>query len=228
MDRLKVGFIHTTPATISMVETGMVKYLPGVEYLHIYDSRVKVDNFASPIGTTPKCNLLRYAEFGSKLEQAGCGVIVSCCSLMPRATAYAKIVINVPFIQLDSVILDMVAANYLQIGVIKTTEYVVPYVTEELETRATKLKKNINLIFSGDSEALTLFNNGDYESHDKIVINEMRKFEKIGVDCILMSQIPFALMENKIHALPWSIPVLYAGEPAYKHISRLLTRGNEI
>ena len=202
----------------------MAKYLPGVEYLHIYDGRAKVDNFASPIGVTPKCNLLRYAEFGAKLERAGCSIIVSCCSLMPRATAFARTVTNVPFIQLDSVILDTAVTNHSRIGVIRTTEYVVPYITEGLKSRAAVLGKNVGLVFAGDAEALELFNSGDYETHDRIVLEDMKKLEKKGVDCILMGQIPFALMENKIKALSWTIPVLYAGESAFHYISEILNK----
>lgn len=217
-----VGFIHTTPATISLSEAGMRKYLPDFEYLHIYDGRVKADNFAAPIGVTPKCNLLRYAEFGTKLENAGCSVIVSCCSLMPRATAFGETVTNVPFIQLDSIILDRAVADFTRIGVIRTTENVVPYVKEGLESRAETLGKKIDFVFAGNTKALNLFNAGDYETHDRIVLNDMKELEKKGVDCILMGQIPFALMEDKIKAQSWSIPVLFAGEPAFQYIAKLL------
>jgi aspartate/glutamate racemase len=119
-----------------MVEVFMKAYLPAVEYIHIYDGNVKLANFASPIGVTPKVNLLKYAVFADELERAGCGVIVSCCSLMPRAVAYASAVVDVPFIQLDAVIMDEAAANYSRIGIINTTAYSVPYIREGLVTRA--------------------------------------------------------------------------------------------
>ena len=75
INRKKVGFVHTTPATIGMVEVFMKAYLPVVEYIHIYDGNVKLANFASPIGVTPKVNLLKYAMFADELERAGCAVI---------------------------------------------------------------------------------------------------------------------------------------------------------
>ncbi len=59
----RVGFIHTTPTTIDMVERYMKECLPGTEYVHLYDGNVKIDNFRSPIGLTPKSNLLRFAVF---------------------------------------------------------------------------------------------------------------------------------------------------------------------
>jgi hypothetical protein len=89
-----------------MAETFMKAYLPGVEYIHIYDGNVKLANFASPIGLTPTINLLRYAVFADELERAGC---VWCrCSLMPRAVY--SVVVDVPF-AMDAVILDEAAAN---------------------------------------------------------------------------------------------------------------------
>jgi aspartate/glutamate racemase len=226
MSTKKVGFVHTTPATIGMADFFMRAYLPGVELIHMYDGNVKFANFASPIGITPKINLLRYAMFADELERAGCGVIVSCCSLMPRAVAYAAAVVDVPFIQLDAVILDEAAANYRRIGVINTTPYSVPYLLEGLVTRAESQGKKLELLFS-DKEterALGLFNAGDLDAHDNVVLQQMRRMERAGVDCMLMGQIPFAMMEGKIRAQSWSVPVLYAGEAAFRHVARLLQR----
>ncbi|MEW6670636.1 MAG: aspartate/glutamate racemase family protein [Thermodesulfobacteriota bacterium] len=224
MSTKKVGFVHTTPATIGMAEGFMKAYLPGVEYIHMYDGNVKLTNFASPIGVTPKKNLLKYAMFADALERAGCQVIVSCCSLMPRATAYAASVVDVPFIQLDAVILDDAAANYSRIGVINTTPFTVPYIREGLETRAEKQGKKLELLFSGPEteRALVLFNAGDFDAHDDVVLHQMRRMERAGVDCILMGQIPFAMMEGKIKAQSWSVPVLYAGKAAFEHVASLL------
>ena len=226
MSMKRVGFVHTTPATIGMAEVFMKAYLPGIEYIHVYDGNVKLANFASPIGVTPKTNLLRYAFIADELERAGCGVIVSCCSLMPRAVAYASAVVDVPFIQLDAVILDEAAAKYSRIGVINTTPYSVPYIREGLVTRAERWGKKLELLFS-DKEAeraLSLFNAGDFDAHDDVVLQQMRRMERANVDCILMGQIPFAMMEEKIQAQPWSVPVLYAGEAAFGHVATLLQR----
>jgi len=219
---VKVGFIHTTPATIGQVEKGMKSFLPGREWIHIYDGNVKMDNFKSPIGVTPKSNLLRYAVFADQLEKAGCGVVVSCCSLMPRAVAYAKEVVSVPFIQLDAVILDKVVNKYSRIGVINTTAYVVPYVEEGLKTRAAKLGKKIELVFSNNLTALELFNAGEFEKHDNIVIEDIKKLDQKGLDCILMGQIPFGLMDEKLQKLTLKTPLFYVDRDAFQRIKELL------
>lgn len=226
MSTKKVGFVHTTPATIGMVDASMKAYLPGVEFIHIYDGNVKLANFSSPIGVTPKINLLRYAEFAYDLEQAGCRVIVSCCSLMPRAVAFASEVVNVLFIQLDAVILDEAAANYSRIGVIHTTPYSVPYIREGLLLRAERQGRKLELIFS-DKEterALDFFNAGDFDTHDDVVLQQMRRMEQAGMECLLMGQIPLAMMEEKIKAQSWSVPVLCPGESAFRHVATLLHR----
>lgn len=218
----KVGFLHTTPATIGMVEKCMNLYLPGTELIHIYDGNVKIDNFKSPIGVTPKSNLLRYAVFADQLERAGCGIIVSCCSLMPRAVAFAKEVVSVPFIQLDAVVLDLTVEHYTRIGVINTTAYVVPYVEEGLKTRAARLNREIEIVFSNNNTALDLFNAGQFEKHDDIVIRDIQKLDEKGLDCILMGQIPFGLMDEKLKRLSLKAVLLYAGEAAFRHVAALL------
>lgn len=218
----KVGFIHTTPATIAMAEKYMKLYLPGVKFVHIYDGNMKIDNFSSPVNNTPKINMLRYANYAHELEMAGCNVIVSCCSLMPRATAYARQVVNIPFIQLDEVILNEAAEKYTRIGVINTTEYVVPYVEEQLKEKAKRLNKEVEIEFSNNITALELFNRGEFEKYDNIVIEDMKKLDDMGVDCILMGQIPFAMMEDKIKEQSFRAPVLYAGYKAFKRLEELL------
>ena len=218
----KVGFIHTTPPTIGMVERYMKECLPGAECVHLYDGNVKIDNFRSPIGQTPKRNLLRFAVFADQLEQSGCDLIVSCCSLMPRATAFAAQAVSVPFIQLDAVILDRAAAQFRRIGVINTTPYTVPYVEEGLRERAARLGKQIQLEFSNTESALELFNAGKFEEHDRVVLRDVLRLAEQGVDCVLMGQIPFGLMDRKLQGLGLRVPVLYAGREAFERVRDLL------
>jgi aspartate/glutamate racemase len=218
----KVGFLHTTPPTIGMVERYMKECLPGTAYVHLYDGNVKIDNFRSPIGQTPRRNLLRFAVFADQLEQAGCDLIVSCCSLMPRATAFAAQVVSVPFIQLDAAILDRAAAQFQRIGVINTTPYTVPYVEEGLRERAARLGKQIQLEFSNTESALELFNAGQLEEHDRLVLRDVLRLAERGMDCVLMGQIPFGLMDQKLESLGLKVPVLYAGREAFQRVRELL------
>jgi Asp/Glu/hydantoin racemase len=141
---------------------------------------------------------------------------------MPRAVAYAKEVVSVPFIQLDAVILDKAVEQFTQIGVINTTEYVVPYLEEGLQTRASRMNKKIKITFSNNLTALELFNSGEYEKYDEIVMRDIRKLDETGVDCILMGQIPFAMMEDKLKKLSLKSSLLYAGYDSFKRIEELL------
>ena len=216
------GFIHTTPATIAMAESFMSKYAPDIGIVHIYNGLVKRDNFASPVGVTPERNIERYESYALELYEAGCDVIVSCCSLMRRATASAAGKVEVPCIQLDAVVLDAAADGYTKIGVINTTEYVVPYVMEHLSGRAQVTGRKQDVAFSNTLGVLELFNAGDFENHDRIVLEEIGKLAARGVDCVLMGQIPLGIMEEKIKAAKFNIPVLLAGEAAFRHIAELL------
>ncbi len=149
---------------------------------------------------------------------------MSCCSLMPRATAFAGQVVSVPFIQLDAVILDRAAAQFRRIGVINTTPYTVPYVEEGLRERAARLGKQLQLEFSNTASALELFNAGKFEEHDRIVLHDVRKLSEQGVDCVLMGQIPFGLMDQKLQGLGLRVPVLYAGREAFQRVRDLLEK----
>jgi hypothetical protein len=198
-----------------MVERYMKECLPGTAYVHLYDGNVKIDNFRSPIGRTPKANLLRFAVFADQLERAGCDLIFL---LQPdaRATVFAAQVVSVPFIQLDAVILDRRGA-FQRIGVINT-----PY--GSYGGRAASgppAGRQIQLEFSAQS-ALELFK-PEFEARPDRPARRGRLSEQ-GVDCVLMGQIPFGLMDRKLQDLGLRVPVLYAGREAFQHLRGLLEK----
>jgi Asp/Glu/hydantoin racemase len=223
MSDAKIGFLHTTPATIGMVERFMKSRLTGIAYLHIYDGNVKAANFSSPAGVMPKSNLLRWANFAEELRRSGCDIVVSCCSLMPRATEFAGQAVDIPCLQLDGFLLDRAVQRHSAIGVITTTEYTVPVVKQGLENRALAAGKHISIVFAGDNRALQLFNAGDFTAHDEIVLREVSKLAAMDVDCVLMGQIPFGIIEDKLKALDLAIPIYCAGAEAFDRLGALLT-----
>lgn len=227
MSDAKIGFLHTTPSTIGMVEGFMKARLPGAAIMHMYDGNVKAANFISPVGVTPKINLLRWANFAEQLQRSGCDIVVSCCSLMPRATAFARQVVDIPCVQLDAYLLDRAVEKYSRIGVITTTDYTAPLVKEGLEARALAAGKQISLRFGGDKSALDLFNAGEFDKHDEIVLRDVERLAASGVDCVLMGQIPFGLLEEKLKALDLEIPVLCAGAEAFDRLGMLLAGRDE-
>ncbi|MBN2051702.1 MAG: hypothetical protein JW760_14725 [Spirochaetales bacterium] len=221
-EELYVGFIHTTPPTIGMVDYFVKQYLPEVVPVHMYNGYVKIENFKFPPGVTPSGNMLRWANFGKELERAGCLVIVSCCSLMPRATEYAARVVSVPFVQLDGIVLDTVIKNYKKVGIINTTPYSVPHIKEEVKRREEKFRKKVVCEFSNTYGALDLFNQGRFDEHDAMVIGDMRRLEKKGQDCILMGQIPFGLMDEQLKNLSLSIPLHYVNAGTFLYLKKLI------
>lgn len=215
------GFVHTTPPTIGMVDRFMKLVMPEILVVHMYDGMVKIENFQNPVGQTPKRNMRKYVAFAEELERAGCDLIAGCCSLMPRAVAYAAKAVDVPFVQLDAPILKE-ASVYGRIGAVITTPYTVPYITEQLESFAALQGRKPDILFSNTNEALKLFNAGDFTGHDEMIIKDMHVLEQKGVDCILMGQIPMGMMEERIAQETFRVPVLVPGMAAFVHLSGLL------
>jgi hypothetical protein len=54
------------------------------------------------------------------------------------------------------------------------------------------------------------------------VIKDIQKLDEKGLDCILMGQIPFGLMDEKLKKLSLKTPLLYVGEAAFRHVAALL------
>lgn len=218
----KVGFLHTTPATIDMVETGMRAHVPDVECVHLYDSRIRADNFRAPPGEMPGKNMVRYLHYAHELEHDGCLVIVSCCSLMARATAFAQQAVSIPCMQLDEVMMEKAVKEHARIGIICTTEHTVPCVRERLAQKASMMGKRIELIFSVNTTAFRYFQEGKKEAHDSLLVEEMHAMEKNNVDCIVLGQIPLALAEPAFRTEKWKVPLYYVNAEAFSHVAELM------
>jgi len=223
-DRPRIGFLHTVPATIAMVEAGMKSWLPGMKWLHIYDGRAREANFASPIGVTPRANLRLWSSLAWQLRDAGCGAVASCCSLMDEATEYGARALDLPFVQLDAVVLDRAVEGFRRIGVLTTTPYTVPHVRRGLEERADKAGKEIELVFGGDPTALEFFASGEIERHDELVREGVRALVAEEVDCVLLGQIPLAPLGPRLEAMGLGVPLLWAGKEAFESLGAKAAR----
>ncbi|MCL2569521.1 MAG: hypothetical protein FWE12_08895 [Oscillospiraceae bacterium] len=215
----KIGFLHTTPKTIPMVDDLLARYMPDARTFNFLDDAVKIANFDAPIGETPKENLLRWAKYARYLEQQGCSAVLSCCSLMPQATEYAKQVLNVPMVQMDAPAVDK-AIEHKRIGVIGTVERASFYLKGEIERKTALLGKTVELDYRINADAWGYFSRNEIEAHDEIVLADIKKMDDSDVDCILLAQIPLGLLEDRALAMGLKKPLYCAGKLSFDWVKQ--------
>lgn len=221
-NQLRIGFLHTTPKSISMVDSLTAEYLPGARAVNFLDDVVKLYNFSAPIGKTPRENCLRFANYAKYLEQEGCSMIVSCCSLMPVATEYAQKVLSIPIIQMDAPALDKAVETSARIGIIGTVDRAVPFMKNQIEQKAQILGKKIEIDYSLNSKAFEYFSKNDMDTHDQLVLDDIKKMDDKNVDCILFAQVPLGLLEDRALALGLRKPLYCAGRQTFEWIKSTL------
>jgi Asp/Glu/hydantoin racemase len=225
-DKPTIGFLHTFPFTISMVESFMKQCLPGVSgFHHILDTLMKRDNNIISPGITPKANIIRYAHYAKNLETSGCDLIFSCCSLMRQAVDYCKAILDIPIYQLDEFAIRAAVEAGPKIAVIAANFRVVPHIEKAIAGWANILHKKALPIIKVNDDAYKAMNRDDMPIHDKLLLKNIS--EVTGeADCILLGQINLASLENQIAAMNLDKPVFCAGKQTFNHIKTLLSKNN--
>ena len=219
---LRIGFMHTTPATVKMANYFTMKCLSGVRAVNVLDDTLKINNFAANPGETPKENLLKYATYAKMLQDAGCRVIISCCSLMPNATRYAAQTVSVPVIQMDGHIMDRTVSEHENIVVYCNVERAMLFARKEMESRIEKSGRNVRFAMEYGKDSFQYFNDAQMDLHDRMVLDDLLELDKRGYDCIMTGQIPMGLLEDRIKELNLKTSCYCTGSMSFEYIKSLL------
>ena len=219
---IRIGFMHTTPATVKMANYFTAKCLPGARAVNVQDDVLKINNYSSDPGVTPRENLLKFAGYAKMLQDAGCRVIVSCCSLMPDASRYAAQTVSVPVIQMDGYVMDHAVSKYNNIAVYCNAERTLPFAKKEMEARIAAAGRNVKFEIVHGKDSFQYFNDTQMDLHDRKVLDDLLSLDEKGYDCIMMGQIPMGLLEERIRELKLKTPCFCAGSMSFEYIKSLL------
>ena len=218
----QLGLLHATHRTAVMAKTFTDRIFPGMVCRHIVDELIAKDNFDSEIGVLPKKNFLKYAFYSKMLEEAGCEAIVSCCTFMTEALEYAQKVVGIPCFSLEDPVIKQ-AAHYDRVGLVYTTEYLLPYTKRALYNEAARIGRKVELIDVLDKNIYQYFYLEEFDKHNQMMIEQMRKLEE-KVDCLILAQGPHSIMEDDVKDAGFKIPVFCPGTATFNMVKEEINK----
>jgi len=211
-----LGVVHVG-AWVAEVSTALAKeIMPEVTVLHITDDTIQwaVNDAMAAKGIAqehiPPFNYLRVANYCRYLQDIGADAILFGCSTMNRAAEYAQPLIDVPIIPVDRPMMDKAVQLGARIGLLATLDTTVPSSLRQLRNAAARAGQEIEIVEIFSGEAFTALRAGDRARHDDLLVEAIRAHQN-EVDVIAMAQISMSLLETRVAAEGFGIPVLNSG-----------------
>ena len=162
--KAKVGIIHTTPATISSLETLAESILPEVERIHILDDSILKDMIAGRSTEDVKKRWMTYAEI---LKEQGADAVLSACSTVGEIAEEADRNLGIPVYRIDEAMAVQAVERGSRISVIATLPSTLGPTARLIARKAEEAGKRVEMESVLADGAYALLMKGNRPEHDE-------------------------------------------------------------
>lgn len=184
-----LGLIYTAPAIVDSVNKLISETMPDVRKINITD-----DTILKFIGMTGKLTpgvyniVLNYVRAA---EQEGADAVLVTCSSISPCVDVVRFLVSIPVMKIDDPMTDLAINTGSKIGVVATLKSTLEPTKNLLIRKATTKGKTISIkeqLCQGAFEALS---KRDEATHDKLVLDGIRKIAS-DVELIILAQASMA------------------------------------
>lgn len=210
-----LGVIHASHITIAAMQPYIQKYIPEVSVMHLCDDTIQRDNLSAPVGTIPKVNYLKFAQYAHNLEEAHVDLILLACSTFNYAAELGRPMVNTPIMQIDRAMMEKAVQTGRKIGLLATLPTTVPSSERLLDIVAKEQGKSIERKTVLCSEAFQQYSAGNIQKHNEILLDAIDSLSR-EVDCIVMAQLSMSALAPELKET--RVPVYNSGETCFEGI----------
>ena len=214
-----LGIIHATHISIAPASQYAQEFIPEVEIMHVCDDTIQRDNLKAPVGTIPKHNFYKFAQYAHNLEEAGCDMILLACSTFNRAAELAAPMINIPVLQIDRTMMELAVGCGSRVGMLATLPTTIPASERLLQKAAADAGKEITCKTILLSEAFQELLKGNVERHNEMLIEAVNTLSD-EVDSIVLAQLSMSALAPYLKDT--KVPVFNSGATAFPRIRQML------
>lgn len=214
-----LGIIHASHITIAAMKPYLETILPEVTVMHLCDDTIQRDNLSAEVGTIPKVNYCKFAQYAHNLEEAGVDLILLACSTFNYAAELARPMIDTPIAQIDRPMMELAVQTGTRIGMLATLPTTVPSSERLLQIAADEAGKTIHCQTLLCSEAFAAYSKGDIDTHNRILLEAIDKLSG-EVDCIVMAQLSMSALAPFLKDT--KVPIYNSGETGFARVRQLL------
>jgi aspartate/glutamate racemase len=195
------------------------RFIPDVEVMHLCDDTIQRDNLAAPVGTIPKHNYFRFAQYAHNMQESGVELILLACSTFNYAAELARPMIDIPILQIDRPMMELAVMQGKRVGLLATLPSTLPSSERLLRIVAAEKNRPVEITTVLRPEAFEAVSKGDTETHNRILLEEIEKLSG-KVDSIVMAQLSMSALAP--HLGKTAVPVYNSGTTGFGYIREKL------
>lgn len=216
-----LGIIHASHITIDAMKPYIEKYLDGITIMHLCDDTIQRDNLSAKVGTIPKVNYYKFAQYAHNLEEAGVDAILLACSTFNYAAELARPMVNTPILQIDRPMMEKAVQTGSRIGLLATLPTTVPSSKRLLEIAAEEAGKEVQIEVSLQSEAFAEYSKGNIKRHNELLLEAVEELSN-KVDCIVMAQLSMSALAPFLGET--KVPVYNSGDTGFQRVQEFFKK----
>jgi len=198
-----VIIIHTSDVSVKDLKNLFTELAPEVCVRNIIDDSLLAEVLENGgVTTAVKKRICAYAL---QAEAIGADLIFSQCSSVGEAADIAAQLVDVPLVKIDEKMAEVACKIGKRIGVVATLQTTLGPTVRLVKKTAEKLKKEVQITEKLCEGAFDLLRSGDIKTHNKMVIEAIRKLTE-EVDVIVCAQGSMVPLLAELGETP--IPVL--------------------
>jgi Asp/Glu/hydantoin racemase len=217
--RKTIGIIHAINLTIGAMKPFLDRYIPDVDVMHLCDDTIQRDNLAAAVGTIPKHNYFRFAQYAHNMQESGVELILLACSTFNYAAELARPMTDIPILQIDRPMMELAVMQGKRVGLLATLPSTVPSSERLLRIVAAEKNREVEITTVLRQEAFEAVAKGDKATHNRILLEEIEKLSG-KVDAIVMAQLSMSALEPELGKT--AVPVYNSGTTGFGYIREKL------
>jgi len=218
--RKTIGIIHAIHLTIGAMKPFLERYIPDVDVMHLCDDTIQRDNLAAPVGTIPKHNYFRFAQYCHNMQESGVELILLACSTFNYAAELARPMIDIPILQIDRPMMELAVMQGKRVGLLATLPSTVPSSERLLRIVAAEKNRPVEITTVLQPDAFAAVSRGDKATHNRLLLEEIDKLSG-KVDSIVMAQLSMSALEPELGKT--AVPVFNSGTTGFGYIREKLS-----
>ena len=212
-----VGLIHAVVPAMAPLRSAFAE-VPGVRVLNLLDEALLKD--AERLGGITPGLVRRMTSLVAMHEASGAEAVLFTCNAYSPYVDQIRAQSGIPVLTIDEAMIDQALASGRRIGVLATVAAGLEQQRKSIERAAEVAGKEIEIVAVLRPDAFAALNAGDEETHDRILLEELRKLAP-EVDVVVLAQASMAGLLAKVPA-ETSVPVLASPQLAVEKVKEIL------
>lgn len=212
----KIAMLHTSSATLAMVQQLIADIMPEVEVMHLVEESM-IKQVMKAGGVTPNI-AARIADYVHIAEKADCDIFITACSSIGTAVEQCQFLTPLQLARIDSAMVKEAIEKGERIAVLATVATTLKPTLDYVQRKIQESGKPRAVTPILMEEAFHALLAGEMDTHDRIVADGL-KTAFSQADVVILAQASMARVLQQLPTPP--VPVLTSPESGIRWLKAL-------